>query len=190
MDALDEYLKSLRVVLKRLPLDKLTQAADALHAARRRRATVFVVGNGGSAATASHFACDLTMATRAPGFDAFRVVALTDNVPSLTTRDDDDNQDHVFSEQLRALASPGDVVLVLAASREDASVVETVQLARSVGAIPIALTGSPGKRLADAGALCVGVPSNGRHHVEDAHLAMLHAMCNSLLHKARSDPSD
>ncbi len=142
-----------------------------------RGRVVFVVGNGGSAATASHFACDLSKGTRRDGPPTFHVVSLTDNVPLLTAWANDSGYDRVFSEQLTALARPGDLLVAISASGNSPNVVAAVDAARSCGMAVVGLSGRSGGRLAHLVDVVVNVPSDRIEVVEDAHLIVAHSLC-------------
>src|SRR5437764_14370313 len=110
---IERYWHDLGQVACAMPLGLLESAAEVLLECHRRGGTVFVLGNGGSAATASHFVCDLAKGTRTDGLPAFRVVSLTDNVPLMTAWANDTSYQHVFVAQLLALVGPSGVVLAL-----------------------------------------------------------------------------
>jgi D-sedoheptulose 7-phosphate isomerase len=138
---------------------------------------VFTVGNGGSASTASHFACDLAKGTRAGGPPTFRVVALTDNLPVLTAWANDCGYDRVFAEQLAALAQPGDVLVAISASGNSPNILAAAAEARALGMATVALTGRHGGRLARLADQTVRIPSDQIEIVEDAHLVIAHSLC-------------
>jgi D-sedoheptulose 7-phosphate isomerase len=177
---IERYWYELAGVAHRMPFESLGEAAEELLACRARRGTVFVVGNGGSAATASHFACDLAKGTRTPGVPPFRVVALTDSVPLLTAWANDTSYDRVFAEQLATLVRPGDVVVAISASGNSENVLAVVEVAREGGATTIALTGATGGRLRRLVDVVVLVPAAPIEQVEDAHLAVAHSVCVAL----------
>ncbi len=171
------YWRELADLAAAMPLDALTRAAELLFECRARDRVVFVVGNGGSAATASHLACDLAKGTRPDGAPTFRVVPLTDNVPLLTAWANDTSYDRVFAEQLAALARAGDLLVAISASGDSPNVVAAAETAHRLGATTLALTGRTGGRLAD---FTVRVPSDRIELVEDAHLAAAHSLCVAL----------
>ena len=160
-----------------IDLTDLEQAAVMLLTCQARGRVVFVVGNGGSAATASHFACDLSKGTRRDGPPTFHVVSLTDNVPLLTAWANDSGYDRVFSEQLTALARPGDLLVAISASGNSPNVVAAVDAARSCGMSVVSLSGRSGGRLAHLVDVLVNVPSDTIEVVEDAHLIVAHSLC-------------
>jgi D-sedoheptulose 7-phosphate isomerase len=177
---IERYWRELTTVARLMPFEALGAAADALLACRVRGGTVFVVGNGGSAATASHFACDLAKGTRVPGTRPFRVVSLADSVPLLTAWANDTSYARVFAEQLEPLVRPGDVVVAISASGNSPNVLAAAEVAREAGAITIALTGESGGRLRLLADVLVRVPADPIEQVEDAHLAVAHSVCVAL----------
>ena len=174
------YYSELADVLRAMPVGLLARAADLLLDCRDRGATIFIFGNGGSAATASHIACDLAKGTRTDGVAPFRVVALTDNVPLMTAWGNDTAYERIFAEQLSPLIRTGDVVVAVSASGNSPNVVTAVELARLAGAITIALTGQTGGRLRRIADHTIRVPASSIEQVEDAHLAIGHSLCVAL----------
>src|ERR671913_1745693 len=174
---LREYWDEVANVASGIDLESLEQAALMLLACQARGRVVFVVGNGGSAATASHFACDLSKGTRHDGPPTFRVVSLTDNVPLLTAWANDSGYERVFSEQLTALARPGDLLVAISASGNSPNVVTAIDAARSCGMAVVGLSGRSGGRLAHLVDVLVNVPSDTIEVVEDAHLIVAHSLC-------------
>src|ERR671916_2320120 len=144
----------------------LEHAALMLLACQAQGRVVFVVGNGGSAATASHFACDLSKGTRRDGPPTFHVVSLTDNVPLLTAWANDSGYDRVFSEQLMSLGRPGDLLVAISASGNSPNVVAAVDAARSFGMGFVGLSGRSGGRLGCLVDVVVKVPSDRIEVVE------------------------
>jgi D-sedoheptulose 7-phosphate isomerase len=157
--------------------DELERVGGIFLECYRRGSTIFLIGNGGSAATASHMACDLTKGTRAAGIPRFRAVALTDNVPLLTAWGNDANFDCIFAEQLVTLARPGDVVLAISASGNSPNILAAVSQAQEVGATTVAWTGAAGGEVAGLADVVIRVPAETMEQVEDGHLVMAHALC-------------
>jgi D-sedoheptulose 7-phosphate isomerase len=144
--------------------------------ARAERKVVFLLGNGGSASAASHFVTDLSKVATRPPAPPIRCIGLADNVPGLTALANDVDYAHVFSEQLRTLASPGDVVIAISGSGNSPNVLEAVTLARTLGLATIGLTGMGGGKLKDLVEVPVVVPSKSMQHTEDAHVTLLHLL--------------
>lgn len=179
------YWSELAGVMRDMPVGQMARAAEILLDCRDRGATVYIFGNGGSAATASHFACDLAKGTRTDGAVAFRVVALTDNVPLMTAWGNDTSYDRIFAEQLSPLVRPGDVVVAISASGNSPNVLTAVELARLAGATTIAMTGQTGGRVQRLADLTIRVPAGPIEQVEDAHLAIGHSLCVALRERMR-----
>jgi D-sedoheptulose 7-phosphate isomerase len=171
------YWREVAQVATAIDLDRLEAAAQVLLDCEARGRVVFVAGNGGSAATASHFACDLAKGTRQDGPPTFRVVALTDNVPLLTAWANDTTYDRIFAEQLASLARPGDVLVAISASGNSSNILEAAHTARSHGVAVIGLAGRTGGELAALADVLVTVPSDRIEIVEDAHLIVAHSLC-------------
>ena len=174
---LRDYWDEVADIAAAIDLTDLERAAVMLLTCQARGRVVFVIGNGGSAATASHFACDLSKGTRRDGPPTFHVVSLTDNVPLLTAWANDSGYDRVFSEQLTALARPGDLLVAISASGNSPNVVAAVDAARSCGMSVVSLSGRSGGRLAHLVDVLVNVPSDTIEVVEDAHLIVAHSLC-------------
>lgn len=187
---LERYCHELAAVTVALPFDMLAHAADTLLECHRRGGTIFIFGNGGSAATASHFACDLAKGVRVEGVPAFRVFPLTDNVPLLTAWGNDASYEQVFAAQLIALVRPGDVIVAISASGNSPNVLAAVRVARAAGALTIALSGRDGGRLAPLADLTVRVPAETMEQVEDAHSIITHSLCVALRRRLRRGTTD
>ncbi len=186
-DQLERYWHDLAGMTREMPLDALAEVAGALLDCYERGATVFVLGNGGSAATATHFACDLGKGTRVEGTPPFRVVALTDNAALMTAWANDTSYDRVFAEQLTTLARPGDVVVAISASGESPNVLRAAEAGRAMGVTTIALTGPHPCSLHTLADLIVRSPAGTIEQVEDVHLAIAHSLCLSLRERLRAD---
>lgn len=192
-DDIERYWCGLADVMQSMPFRMLERAADLLLDCYRRDSTVFIVGNGGSAATASHFACDLAKGTKVDGRRPFRVMPLTDNVPLLTAWANDVSYERVFAEQLAPLVRPGDLVFVISASGNSPNVLAVAQVAGAAGATTIALTGHTGGQMRRLAHLTIRVPSESIEQVEDAHLVIAHSLCVALrqrLHSVLPEQSD
>lgn len=173
------YIGDLRAILDALPTEAISNLIALLHSAYLCDKQVFVMGNGGSATTASHLVCDLSKRATIAG-RYFRVVGLTDNIAIFSAYANDDGFDGVFVEQLARRVSCGDVVIGISASGNSRNVLNAVRLAQSVGAITVGLTGMDGGQLRDIVSLSIHVPSNCMEQVEDVHLMVSHLVCFNL----------
>jgi D-sedoheptulose 7-phosphate isomerase len=182
------YWRELSDTMQAMPFRQLERAANLLLDCHRRDATVFIAGNGGSAATASHFACDLAKGARVEGMPGFRVIALTDNIPLMTAWANDTNYDRIFAEQLAPLLRPGDIFVAISASGNSANILAAAVVARGAGATVIGLTGQSGGKLSRLSHLAIRVPADAAEQieqVEDAHLMIAHSLCVTLRGRLR-----
>jgi len=173
---LEGHINDVRSILSEIPIDAIERAVGIILDAYDNGAHVYVVGNGGSATNATHFACDLSKATIVDGRARLRVTSLTDNIALLTAWANDTSYDRVFSEQLTNLLDPGDVVIAISASGNSPNVVSAVVAARLMRASTIALVGFAGGRLLEAVDAAIHVPSNDYGVVEDCHSVIEHAI--------------
>jgi D-sedoheptulose 7-phosphate isomerase len=179
-DSIENYLDELEVVVRRLSRAAVGEVVEALLESWRERRTVFLIGNGGSAATASHMMNDLNKATIVPGMPRFRALALTDNVPLLTALGNDLAYEDVFVEPLKNLLKPKDTLIAMSASGNSPNIIKAVQYARSAGARVIGFCGQPGGKLAQLADIKVVIPSDRIGHQEDGHLILNHAITATL----------
>jgi phosphoheptose isomerase len=177
------YFVGVESVLRRLPFAMIDRVTDALWRAYVENRTVYVFGNGGSAALASHCACDLGKGTVVNGNRRFRVLALTDNVPLMTAWANDASYEDVFAEQLVGLVHKDDIALAISGSGNSLNVLKALQVAKDAGALTIGLTGFRGGRMKDLCDLCVIVPSDSMQVIEDLHVCVNHAIFSALREK-------
>lgn len=185
------YLDEMSEHLRGIPEDAVNGCVERLQRAYEAGAQVLVAGNGGSASTASHIACDLgkTVLGANPTSRAsrFRVVSLADNVALLTAWANDEGYDTVFAEQVRMLGRAGDVLLVVSAGGNSPNIVEAVRAAKEQGLETVALLGFDGGRVRELADHCIVVTCDDYGHVESAHLVLGHLLTHWLrerLHQA------
>lgn len=172
-----QYFDELQRVANNLCHDGVNQIAEALVKAYVRERTVFTFGNGGSASLASHLACDLGKGTAyCNGGKRLRVLALTDNLPTLTAWANDSDYEDVFSEQLRNFVRPEDVAFAISGSGNSKNVLNALQVAREAGARTLGISGFQGGEMKSLCDICVIVPSNNMQIIEDLHLAIAHSI--------------
>src|ERR1700692_4466665 len=135
---------------------------------------IFIMGNGGSAATASHFALDLAKNTIIQGVPRLKAISLTDHVPLITAWSNDTAYEHIFAEQLANMIEPGDMVIGISASGNSANVINAVKLARRNRAATIGLLGAKGGKLKDMVDAYVLAPGQNIEQEEDAHMILTH----------------
>ena len=168
------YKSELLKAIDSIDLDKVAQAIETLARARNEGRRIFVCGNGGSASTASHFATDLVKGASFGRTSRFRIMALTDSLPTITAYSNDVSYDCIFAEQMKNFAEPGDVLIAISSSGNSPNVLCAVEYANSIGCTTIALSGRDGGRLAPSAQLDIRVahPHTGR--IEDLHVIVLH----------------
>lgn len=170
------YLGRLGLVIAALPRETLAEITEMLLEAGHEGRTILIVGNGGSAATASHMACDLAKTASVPGYPRLRALALTDNVPLLTAWGNDASYEAVFAEQVKTFAQPRDLLIAISASGNSPNVLAAAAAAHEVGLQVIGVTGFGGGRLYGLSDVCLVVPSHEYGPVEDAHMILVHAV--------------
>ena len=178
----DAYLGYLTEVLKTIDRKEIGKFAETLLDAREREATVFFIGNGGSAATASHFANDIAVGTNSY-IKPFRAISLTDNQAIITAIGNDFGFDEIFSRQLQLLGKQGDVVVAISASGNSKNLLKAFEYAKENEIKTVAITGFSGgamKEMADEG---IHVPTGPKEYgpAEDAHMILDHLIGNYLL---------
>jgi D-sedoheptulose 7-phosphate isomerase len=171
----EEYFQRLSELIPQLPYAAIEQIACALLRAFSEDRTVFVFGNGGSAAAASHMMADMNKGTAEAGA-RLKVMALTDNVPVLTAWANDRGYEHVFSEQLKNFVRRRDVAFAISASGNSANVVRALEAARERGAVTVGLAGYRGGKMRTLCDICAIVPCDDMQMIEDFHHAVLHSI--------------
>lgn len=184
MEQIRHYLDGVQQTLDLLPTEVIREVISTLHEARQRKSTVFIMGNGGSASTASHFVCDLAKNTRVAGWPDFRVIGLADNMALVSAYGNDEGYHNVFARQLAAFVEAGDVVIAISTSGNSPNVLEAVRIANEARAFTIAFTGFDGGALSSLVDLDVHVPSDRIEQVEDIHLILEHLICSTLRERA------
>ncbi len=149
-NAVSAYLHTMQETLGKIDVGTIEQFIDVLMDARLYGRQVFIMGNGGSASTASHFVADLAKNTRRPNWPHFRVIGLTDNMAIFSAYANDEGYENVFAEQLSSLVEPQDIVIGISASGNSENVLRAIRLANKFGAYTVGLTGFSGGELAQA----------------------------------------
>ena len=178
------YTSQLNEILNALPEDKFIEINNVLQDARETGKQIFVIGNGGSAAAASHMVCDFGKNTRQPGKNRMRAICLNDNIPSVMAYANDEGYDVIFSEQLLALGKPGDILIAISGSGNSANILKALETAHQMQIKVIGLTGFKGGKMKAMTDICLVVPSDSMEMIEDVHLIINHILAG-LLRDAR-----
>jgi D-sedoheptulose 7-phosphate isomerase len=172
----NSYFACLSLTAKRLPFETIDQIASVLIGAYEGGRTIYLFGNGGSAALASHLACDLGKGTLNGTEKRFRALALTDNVPLMTAWANDSRYEDIFAEQLTNLVRRGDVAFAISGSGNSPNVLRALTVAREAGAITVGLSGFQGGKMKDLCDVCMVVPCDNMQIIEDLHMCSAHAL--------------
>lgn len=181
------YLDRLLKTLDGMPVDDIARLSEMLYRAYSDGKQVFVLGNGGSASTASHIAADLGKNTIGPNMRRFRIMSLNDNIPLLTALSNDLGYDNVFAEQLQNLIQPGDVLIVVSGSGNSPNVLKAMEYAQGRSAQVAALLGFGGGKAAELSDLNVVIDSDDYGVVEDAHLIVNHILVEHFRQRLASE---
>jgi D-sedoheptulose 7-phosphate isomerase len=175
-DHIRGYLDRLESALSTIPAEQVDEFSSRLYRAYQDGKQVFVLGNGGSASTASHMAADLGKNTIGPNMRRFRIISLNDNVPLLTALSNDLGYNRVFAEQLMNLIHPGDVLVVISGSGNSPNVLRAIEYARGECAQVVGLLGFSGGRASKLCDTAIVVDSDDYGVIEDAHLILNHIL--------------
>jgi D-sedoheptulose 7-phosphate isomerase len=170
------YFSDLTDLVSRLPYSSVTQIVSVFLNAFAEQRTVYVFGNGGSAASASHLMCDINKGASAPGGKRPRVMALTDNTSLITAWANDFGYERIFSEQLKTFIKPRDVAFAISTSGDSPNVLLALETAREYGAMTVGLGGCQGGRMKSLCDVCAIIPSDNVQLIEDLHHAMIHSI--------------
>jgi D-sedoheptulose 7-phosphate isomerase len=186
VESISSYFSELEQMMRAISLPDLRKVLDILEEAYHHGRLIFIMGNGGSAATASHFALDLAKNTIMPGTPRLKAISLTDHVPLITAWSNDTHYEHIFAEQLTNMIEPGDVVIGISASGNSPNVINAMKLAQQNRAATVGLLGATGgqlKHLVDAYILA---PGQNIEQEEDAHMILAHVITRHMREVVRS----
>jgi len=178
------YLDNLKNCINDISIEKIEKIINLIYRAYKNNRQIFIIGNGGSAATASHFACDLGKGTAFRGRPRMRVICLNDNIPLITAISNDWDYDQIFKEQLMNLVNSGDILISISCSGNSKNILNAVNYVKSKGITNIGFTG-----FGDEGALkhivdeYISINSTNYGIVEDAHLTLVHAISQAIRKK-------
>lgn len=179
-ETIRKYISEVSATLEGLPIENIAQVVKLLEEARLKAKRVFIFGNGGSAATASHFAADLSKGTISQGKPRIKAFALTDNIPLLTAWANDTAYENVFAEQLENFIERGDVAIGISGSGNSPNVLNGIKVARTKGATTIGFIGFDGGKLKEFVDIAIIVPNHNMKQVEDTHLLLEHVITTCL----------
>ena len=176
-----DYIKAQKAAHDSIPAEAVSQLIDTLWEALKSNRQIFVFGNGGSAANASHFATDLGKGASDKTGKRFRVLSLNDNVSWMTALGNDYAYEDVFVGQLQNYGQPGDIALSLSVSGNSPNCVKALEWARENGLRTVALVGAKRGRMAEVAEQVIVINDTHYGRVEDAHMGICHLLCYSIM---------
>jgi D-sedoheptulose 7-phosphate isomerase len=171
---IDEYLSTFVAKVNSFNGSKIVDIINALKKAKDEDRTIFVIGNGGSAATANHFACDFGKNAVKSDEGRFRIISLSESVSCITAYGNDISFDSVFEEQLKNLMRPGDILIAISASGKSPNIIKAVNYAKAKGGMVIGLSGFDGGLLKNLSDINVNIDFDTYEQIEDFHLIITH----------------
>ncbi len=168
------YREELLNTIALIDMKAVDLAIEWFREARDSGRRIFICGNGGSASTASHFVCDINKGASYSRSQRFKMMALTDNLATITAYSNDISYECAFAEQLKNFAEPGDIVMAISGSGNSPNVVRAIEYANSIGCRTIALTGRDGGRLGPLANVNIQIPVQHMGRIEDAHMIVCH----------------
>ena len=178
---IQQYVRSQQAALESIPVGAVERLIATFRTALAEDRQIFVFGNGGSAANASHFATDLGKGSSDKLSKRFRVLSLNDNVSWMTALGNDYSYEEIFARQLINYAKPGDIVLTMSVSGNSPNLVKAVEWAVKNHLETIALVGAKRGRLAELASQVIAVDSEHYGRVEDAHMGICHMLCYAFM---------
>lgn len=186
MEAISKYFSELEQMIWAISPDHLERILRLLEEAYLKGHRVFIMGNGGSAATASHFALDLAKNTIISGAPRLKAISLTDHVPLITAWSNDTAYEHSFAEQLANMIEPGDVVIGISTSGNSCNVINALRLAKESQAYTVGLLGKKGGKIKEIVDAYVLAPGQNIEQEEDAHMILTHVITRHMRDVIRS----
>lgn len=193
-DYIKNYLAEVKEIAEKISVEDINGTIELLYDTWKNGNQVFICGNGGSASTATHFACDLAKTTIIDSQERFRVECLNDNIPLMLALVNDEGFDNLFIEQLKSKFEKGDVIICISvhggAGRDKAqlwsqNLLKAMKYAQENGGKAIGFSGFDGGPMKDIADTCVVIPAHSTPQVESFHLTIEHLICNNLKEKIK-----
>ncbi len=175
-EAIVNYFEKEIGVIRRLNYDEIAEAVECIKSAYEREATIYVFGNGGSAATASHFVCDFNKGISEGKKKKYHMVCLSDNTPIMTAIANDYSYDEIFRYQLRNVLKKDDLIIAISGSGNSKNIVNALEYAKEIGTTIIGITGFSGGKVRGMADYNMHVPVDDMQIAEDLHMVFDHMM--------------
>lgn len=173
---IETYLTRLGETLRNISVEEIATTAQLLLEARNKKANIFVCGNGGSALTASHLACDLNKGASYGREERFRLIPLTDNIGTIMAYANDVDYECIFVEQLKNFFNAGDVVIGFSGSGNSENVIKAIDYANKNGGVTIGITGYDGGKLKKVAKYSINANVGDMQISEDIHMVICHIL--------------
>ncbi len=175
-----DYFERLNETLSKLKISELEKLEEIIFNAYKDNKTIFVIGNGGSASAATHWACDFSKGTKVEGKKPLRCISLTDNIAIMTAISNDISYEDVFVEQLKVFLSSGDILIGISASGNSENIVKALQYCKDNGGIAVAIVGFTGGKCREIANHTIYIPNNEYGIVEDIHIIIDHMISQKI----------
>ncbi|MFQ3549987.1 MAG: SIS domain-containing protein [Armatimonadota bacterium] len=183
MNIVKDYLTKLQETISELSVEQIEENINLIQSAHDNGKQVFLIGNGGSAAMASHFACDLQKGLKMASGKRLRAIALTDSIPIISAWANDTSYNNIFSEQLDSLADSGDLLIAISGSGNSPNIINAVEKANEMGLITVGWSGFDGGKLAKVVKHPLIINSDNMQRIEDVHVILAHVIFFSMVSK-------
>jgi D-sedoheptulose 7-phosphate isomerase len=180
LDDIENYFSMLKGAIEATDRESINMIINLLQKAYEEGQQVFIMGNGGSASTASHFACDFNKGLSYGKRKRFKVISLNDNLPILLAYANDVSYENVFVEQLKNFFNPKDYVIGISGSGNSKNVIKAIEYANQNGGITIGFCGYSGGKLKEIAQYTIHIPINDMQISEDLHMIMTHLIMHVL----------
>ena len=189
-DFVKKYFIDLKELINTININEITEFTKEIDNVYKNEKTIFIMGNGGSAATASHFACDINKGVSLKLQKKFKVLCLNDNIPIMLAYSNDISYDSIFIEQLKNFIMNDDLVIGISGSGNSKNVLNSIEYANKVGARTFGIIGCDGGKLKDIAQKSLIVKSFDMQKIEDCHLILVHLVMQYFYKKLNKDESD
>ncbi len=181
LQTINNYLSELKSTIDRIDRNEVIQFLNLLEKTRKEGKRVIIFGNGGSASTASHFACDINKGVSSQQKKKYKVIALTDNIATISAYSNDSSYDDVFVEQMKNFLEEGDIVVAISGSGNSANVIKAIDYANKCGNVTIGITGFSGGKLREISSYSINANVDDMQISEDIHMILVHIMMKLLM---------
>ena len=178
-----DYLSGLKMLLENFDIRSFQRIVEKILEAYHSEHRIFVMGNGGSGATASHFTCDINKGCCMDLNKKFKMICLNDNLPTLLALANDVSYDAVFVEQLKNFFQPGDLVIGISGSGNSPNVLQAIEYAGTHAGATIGLSGFSGGKLASLADITWIAPVEDMQKIEDMHMIVVHMIMQAVRNK-------